>query len=106
VAKEDVAKEDDITKLAPMDEYNLIAVFLRGIRSQCLRRHVTLWFHLFYSDNTPLHKTVASRLSKKKLPATRCNLACELKPGEVMKVIGCSRRTAFDYIRALQSTNL
>ena len=105
MAKEDVAK-GDITKLAPLDEYNLIAVYLKGVRTQCLQRFLTISYYLFISRDNPLRKAVAARLAEKDLPESRVNLAFELKAREVMRLISCSRRTAFDYIRALQSINL
>ena len=73
----------------------------RSVRNKVLQKLLLLAFQLKWSK-TGLYKTAAKRLVSKKLPLNLSNIAYELEPEDVMGIIGCSKRTAIEYVDALR----
>jgi len=75
--------------------------FVHCIRSHVLQRLLLIDFLLSFR-HIPFRKKIERRLEDKNLPANKTNLAYELKPKDIMEVLGCSRRMAFDYMSAMR----
>lgn len=73
----------------------------RSVRNKVLQKLLLLAFQLKWSK-TELYKRAAKRLVKEKSLLNLSNIAYELKPEDVMGIIGCSKRTAIEYIDALR----
>jgi hypothetical protein len=72
----------------------------RSIRNKVLQKLVLIYWNLWWREKNELHQTVEKRLNG--LPHDGVNFAYCLKPEDVMPIIGCSRRTAIEYIDALK----
>lgn len=77
--------------------------FLGSIRSKVLQKLVLLWFLVVSGYASPLYQELETRVVAKGLPACASNRLYSLTPGDVMPLIGCSRRTAIEYIQALRT---
>jgi len=73
----------------------------RSVRNKVLQKLLLLAFQLKWSE-TELYKKAAKRLAEKKLLLNLSNVTYELEPEDVMGIIGCSKRTAIEYIDALR----
>lgn len=73
--------------------------FFRSIRSKVLQKMVLLYYNFFYQKD----KEVAKRLSEVGLPWNKENVAWELKTDDIIRIIGCSERTAKEYIDAFKT---
>jgi hypothetical protein len=69
-----------------------------SIRSKVLQKLVLLWRNFFWSYPDEIKK----RLAEKHLRIDRGNVAYALEPKDIIEVIGCSERTAKEYIQALR----
>lgn len=74
----------------------------KSVRSKVLQKLLLIWYNLFYSERNQMQERIYKRLKEQKLPRDRVNIVWELKPKDVMDVIGCSSRTAKEYIDAMR----
>mgnify|MGYP001065651556 CR=1 FL=1 len=72
-----------------------------SVRNKVLQKLLLLAFQLKRSE-TELYKGAAKRLVEKKLLLNLASIAYELEPEDIMGIIGCSERTAIEYIDALR----
>lgn len=75
---------------------------IRSVRQATLQKLLWLYYLLFISKDSWLRRRVEKRLLDKGLKICRENIAYGLKPEDVMEAIGCSKRTAIDYIQTIQ----
>jgi len=74
----------------------------RSVRSHTLQKLMLLWFNAYFSRELPLYKKLEERLRNKGLPLDRRNIVEALTLEDIMSVLSCSRRTAFDYKQTLR----
>jgi len=84
-----------------VEEYIHKHVF-HSVRNRVLQKLLLLYFNL-WGFETELHEKVEKRLADKKLVHDKASFAYEITPEEVSEVIGCSRRTAIEYVDALKT---
>jgi hypothetical protein len=72
------------------DRDKLLQIFLKGVRSQALQKLIFLEF----IRNSGSPDIFPSPVSGKTI--------YEIKPEDVADLLGCSKRTAYDYIKTLQ----
>lgn len=76
--------------------------YFRSIRNKVLQKLVLLFCNFWLSREQPLYQEITKRLNEQGLSNDLCNIVYELKPEDVMPIIGCSKRTAVEYIQALR----
>ncbi|MEM2498071.1 MAG: hypothetical protein QXR81_06850, partial [Candidatus Nezhaarchaeales archaeon] len=65
--------------------------FIKPVRQRTLQRLIALWCYLWvFGDSSELHRKVEERLWRRGLMRVKANFVYELRPEEVMKVLGCS----------------
>jgi hypothetical protein len=76
--------------------------FTRSVRSKVLQKLILLWFNLWIDQESELHQLVKKRILGRGLPLVRGNFIYEVKPEEAMEILGCSKRTAIEYLNTLR----
>lgn len=74
----------------------------RSVRSHTLQKLMLLWFNIWFSRKMPLCKKIEERLQNEGLPLNRRNIVEALTLKDIMDILNCSERTAFDYKQALR----
>jgi len=74
----------------------------RSVRSHTLQKLMLLWFNVWFSRKMPLYKKLEERLRNEGLPFNRINVVEALTLEDIMSVLNCSQRTAFDYKQTLR----
>jgi hypothetical protein len=90
----------------PEKNPRLYRSYFRSIRSKVLQKLAFIYWEIFIGKETPVRERVKSRLEEKGLPDTIGNIAFELQPKDIQDLIGCSERTAKEYICILRQLYL
>lgn len=72
--------------------------FFHSIRNKVLQKAVLIYYNFFYETKSENGKKIAKRIAEKGLPWKKCNVAAVLIPEDITQVLGCSERTAKEYI--------
>jgi len=90
-------------KITSDEEFN--KVILGCIRSKVLQKLLIVYWDVLYDINrSPIAKKAFERLKKKEpyVAFNRVSVAYALQPEDIMDIIKVSRRTAWEYIKALR----
>jgi hypothetical protein len=73
-------------------------IFFHSIRNKVLQKSVLVYYNFFYETEGENGKRLKERLSQRRLPWNKGNVAYSLLPEDIMQVLSCSERTAKEYI--------
>ena len=78
------------------------SMMTNSVRSLNLRNLLILHFAMFDDQKNGLARSLRKRMHQQKIFETRANAAYELSVDDVQVVLGCSRRTAYDYRQTIR----
>ncbi|MEM2319956.1 MAG: hypothetical protein QXQ63_04350 [Candidatus Bathyarchaeia archaeon] len=83
-----------------LDAQKEISKYIGAVRSRALRRlvYLAMVWHFLYAHRSPYIEVVRKR--NPKLPLNWRNWMWSIEIDDVMQILGCSRRTAWDYREA------
>ena len=74
----------------------------RSVRNKVLQKLLLINYNLFYETQNPILERINKRLHEQHILSNKSNISWELKPEDITDIIGCSQRTAKEYISVFQ----
>jgi len=93
-------ERSDIVK--PEDDPEFYRAYFGSIRNKVLQKFVFLWFQVLYGSPTVLRQKISAELKEEGYSDSDSNIVWALKCSDVQELIGCSERTAKEYLAALR----
>jgi len=79
---------------------------VKGIRNKTLQNLLYIWANLFLTRHAALRRDIEARLESKGFVIDKNSIVFELRASEIQEILGCSRRTANDYLATLRKLYL